>query len=62
MIGPRILTGDELAIDNQVGREINRPSDHFAASRVSFQLKRKQFRAQRPFVLIVGASGSGKIR
>src|SRR5262245_17097586 len=34
MVGPRILTSDELAIDNHVGLEINRPSDHLAASRV----------------------------
>src|SRR5262249_55885324 len=32
MIGPRILTSDELAIGNHVGREIDRPGDHLAAS------------------------------
>ena len=33
MIGSRILTRDELAIDNHVGLEINGPRDHLAASR-----------------------------
>src|SRR5262249_40111990 len=32
MIRPRILASDELAIDNHVGREINRPGDDLAAS------------------------------
>src|SRR5262245_10181070 len=33
MIGSRILTSDELAIDHHVGLEINGPSAHLAASR-----------------------------
>src|SRR5262249_6947818 len=31
MVGPRILTSDQLAIDNHVGSEIDRPGGHLAA-------------------------------
>src|SRR5215510_3879568 len=31
MVGPRILSSDELAIDNHIGGEIDRPGGHLAA-------------------------------